>query len=67
MDGCRCSQCWSLREYMLRLTGKDYGLPAAPGHAPGLSLVEDPCDGSYCCECAKCRAEVRELIARKAA
>ena len=31
---CRCSACFTLREAMLEITGKDYGLAAAPGHAP---------------------------------
>jgi hypothetical protein len=28
---CKCPQCWSLAEYMTAMTGKDYGLPRAPG------------------------------------
>lgn len=43
-SGCLCLQCWSLFEYMARLTGKDYGLQPAPGHAPPARarLVEGP-------------------------
>lgn len=52
---------------MERLTGRAYyGLPAALGHAPVVA-VEDRCDGSYICECSKCREEVRALMARRAA
>ena len=62
MPGCKCESCYGLREHMVELTGKDFGLPAAPGHAPVVELV--PCDGSYTCGCSKCREEVRALVAR---
>ncbi len=39
-SGCLCPQCWSLAEYMAHLTGKDYGLNPAPGHAPSLQAVK---------------------------
>jgi hypothetical protein len=38
--GCRCRHCFGLAEYMDGLTGRDYGLPRAPGHAP-LADVSD--------------------------
>jgi hypothetical protein len=37
-SGCSCPHCFSLAEYMADLTGKDYGLSPAPGHA--LKLVQ---------------------------
>lgn len=74
MTGCRCRECYGLAEYMRDLTGRDYGLPSAPGHhtlrvvTPGTAPPEaivDPvvvCDGSYVCGCLKCVAERRELV-----
>jgi hypothetical protein len=55
MDGCRCPDCFSLREYMLELTGRDHGLPAAPGHGRRLRVVERP--HSMTCDCRRCEAE----------
>ena len=59
-NDCRCPQCFGLREYMLQLTGKDYGLPRAPGH----NVVEIPigpvCDGTYECACPKCVKQRRQ-------
>lgn len=49
--GCRCRHCFSLREYMLALTGKDYGLEAAPGHAPAGGTQ---CTGELTCPCPDC-------------
>lgn len=65
--GCKCSECYGLREYMLDLTGKDYGLKPAPGHtadAPALPGTK-PCDGSMTCRCEDCENEKLELIVRR--
>lgn len=60
---CRCSQCFGLAEYMLDVTGKDYGLPRVAGHAPAL-VDPDPCDGSMTCSCKNCSEERRRRIVR---
>lgn len=45
MDGCRCPQCYGLREYMLERLGQDYGLPVAVGHTYVAARSEEPCFG----------------------
>lgn len=60
---CKCSQCFGLAEYMFQVTGKDYGLPRAPGCLI-TPIVLDPCDGSMTCECARCVSERRSRIMR---
>lgn len=66
MEGCKCPSCWGFAEYMRQLTGKDYGLPAAPGHAPEPDETSPPCQGGYVCPCPKCRAEVAERLQQAA-
>lgn len=66
MAGCRCPECWGLAELMLELTGKDYGLPRAPGHVP-FAVDVTPCDGSYTCLCDACKAERAERVWKAAA
>ena len=61
MSGCRCPECWSLREYMLALTGKEYGLPAAPAphNREARALVREvqaDCS-SMTCMCERCQSE----------
>lgn len=76
-ENCRCPECWTLCEYMLQLTGKDYGLQPAPmrakraaAAAAGTSVpttrarVEESCDGSYTCGCKKCAADKAKLVRR---
>lgn len=78
-SACRCSRCYGLREHMLDLTGKDYGLPAAPGHEPvrlriltpdpeppaSLAVLVVPeCDGSMTCDCAGCDEVRAKRVAR---
>lgn len=52
---------------MLELTGRDYGLPEAPGHLTvPLRVIDGPpvpdvCDGSMTCGCEAC---VQERVAR---
>ncbi len=79
-QGCRCPDCFGLKEY-LEASGLDSrGLPPAPGHKPNVlrvvtfgsddasAIVEEVlCDGSYTCECAACVAERAELVARRRA
>lgn len=62
MDCC-CRECMGLAEFMLNVTGKDYGLARASGHAPFL-VESDPCDGSMTCACKRCEAERRARIVR---
>jgi hypothetical protein len=55
--------CYGLAEFMVALTGKDYGLPKASGHAPHpapLRVVEAPCE-SMTCICPKCSAKRAQL------
>lgn len=61
---CSCSQCFGFAEYMLNVTGRDYGLAQAPGHAPTLIEV-DPCDGSMTCDCKRCEADRRVRVVRR--
>lgn len=61
---CKCSQCFGLAEYMFQVTGKDYGLPRAPGCLI-TPIVLDPCDGSMTCECGRCVSERRSLQGRR--
>ena len=59
-QGCRCPQCWTLCEFMQAETGRDYGLPAAPGHhtqTVGPFEPLDPCAGTMTCDCKRCRLE----------
>lgn len=74
MNGCRCPQCWGLAEYMQQLTGKDYGLPNAPGctatlrvlttgPAPtSLVALDRTCDGSMTCSCPDCEQERAQRV-----
>ena len=66
-QGCRCRECFGLAEFMHRLTGKDYGLPRAPGHSSLLPEELDPCDKTLTCGCARCESEreQRRAIALK--
>lgn len=60
---CRCSQCYGLREYMLQLTGKDYGLPKAKGcNGAWVAFVVHGCDGSMTCSCSRCEQERAERV-----
>ena len=68
MDGCRCSQCEGLGEYMRRLTGREYsGLPAAPGHHSSthgpFTLLR--CDGTPTCGCDRCETHRHLLMQSK--
>ena len=79
MNGCRCSQCWTLREF-LESAGRPEAvwrdLPAAPGHQATtlrvvtlgsdepVNLVPDVCDGSYVCECAVCTVDRARRVQR---
>lgn len=60
MSGCRCPECWSLREHMLEETGKDYGLAPAPApHNQPRALVREvqaDCS-SMTCVCERCQSE----------
>jgi hypothetical protein len=59
--GCRCSLCFGLHEFMERLTGKDYGLPKAPGITPEPVKAEPtPCE-SMTCICPKCSAKRAQM------
>ena len=40
MNGCKCAQCFGMAEFMLQVTGRDYGLPRAQGH-PRLRAVSE--------------------------
>lgn len=69
--GCKCAQCYGLREWLTDHGHDHRDLPAAPGHAtlrvlthgqPPTTLIAlpsdpDPCDGSMCCQCKSCTAE----------
>ena len=39
-NGCRCSSCYGFAEFMDQVTGREYGLPRAPGceHAESAKL-----------------------------
>lgn len=41
-SSCRCPECFGLAEFMLSETGKDYGLPASPGHSLPELVVPEP-------------------------
>lgn len=60
-QGCKCRHCYGLAEYMAHLTGREYGLPAAPGHTTQLTLVAMPgetlCNGRLDCQCKNCRTD----------
>jgi hypothetical protein len=61
--GCQCPLCFGLAEFMLKETGKDYGLPKAPGHPPHpatLSAEPTPCE-SMTCICPKCSAKRAQM------
>lgn len=49
---CRCRDCFGLREYMLALTGKTYGLPATRSETPVRPPEPvgpcDVCDHPHC-------------------
>lgn len=70
MSQCKCAACYGAAEFMMDLTGKDYGLPRAPGHRPqrlrvipaAVRVVSD-CDGTLTCECARCERDRRERVA----
>lgn len=76
--GCKCSQCFGLKEFMGDRAPA--GLPDAPGHEVVtlrvvtteahpenvVSLVPDVCVGGYTCPCDKCQAE-RDALVRRAA
>jgi hypothetical protein len=58
---------------MLEITGKDYGLPPAPGHVPARLHVVTPgpdvtvtveavCTGRMTCPCRRCSAERAERL-----
>ena len=53
---CCCSECFGLREYVLKVTGCDHGLPKTRQQKPVLRLVEARCD-SMTCECERCTRE----------
>ena len=63
-QGCRCPACYGLAEYMLAVTGRDYGLPPAPGHHTSDSGSDGlvVCDGGMTCECAACVGERRVRV-----
>lgn len=64
-NACRCPQCYGLREHMLDATGKDYGLPRAPGcaRARGLTLAnQEHCQQTLTCTCTDCRLDRTRLI-----
>jgi hypothetical protein len=58
-------QCFTLAEYMLELTARDYGLRPAPGHGPPVLRVA-ACSGHYDCDCPRCTAARAELVRRGA-
>lgn len=66
-DGCRCRECWGLAEYMLATTGRDHGLPRAPGHITArLDELDAPaCDHTLTCPCATCQQERVAAIHRQ--
>lgn len=59
MDGCRCRECYGLREYMLEHTGRHHDLPTAPGHLTvALHELDQPvCSGILTCPCPICQQE----------
>lgn len=59
-DECRCSQCWSLAEFMRAETGKHYGLRPAQGHPP-LRVVH-ACSGEYTCTCERCSEDRKRRV-----
>ena len=65
MISCRCRDCFGLAEHMLLLTGKNYGLKAAPGHSSAnhQPLTDTPaCDQSMTCPCKACATERSKLV-----
>jgi hypothetical protein len=65
-SGCKCAQCYGLAEFMQALTGKDYGLPKASGHAPQpatLKVEKRVCESMTCIcpECSAKRAQMRPV------
>lgn len=68
--GCCCPECFGLAEYMTKLTGKDYGLPAAQGPltlrvvTAGPPVREDPCKGTLTCPCVVCDQERATRVQR---
>lgn len=75
--GCKCRECFGFAEYMLAATGKDYGLPRAPGHdsvrlrvltfdkdEPDGVVSEVRCSGRMTCECPSCAADRAERVQR---
>jgi hypothetical protein len=49
---CRCRECFGLAEYMLKLTGKTYGLTPTRSEAPTRAVEPtgpcDVCDHPHC-------------------
>jgi hypothetical protein len=73
VSGCRCPECFGLREYLEAQGLPTRGLPAASGHQPHRpavvaredgTIVEIHCDGSMTCKCPKCTAERSALVKR---
>lgn len=64
--GCRCQEHYTLCEYMFELTGKDYGLMAAPGNVQRYVVrdLTDHCDGTMTCGCERCQGERAERLRR---
>ena len=63
---CKCKDCYGLAEYMMDLTGKDYGLKRAEGHkgdSPPMPGVKE-CNGSMTCECKECSRQKQLLVTK---
>lgn len=66
MKGCKCRECFGLREVMVGLTGRDHGLPQAPGHV--VATPKPSCDNTLVCICPDCasrRAQMRPAAVRQ--
>lgn len=71
-DGCRCSECYGLAEWLEENGLDTRGLPPAPGHQPLTPILKDEdgtiveihCNGSMTCSCPKCEGERAALVRR---
>jgi hypothetical protein len=58
--GCKCKQCFGLREYLQDKGLEHRDLPAAPGH-PTLP-TRAICSGTYGCHCVDCQLSRRRTV-----
>lgn len=71
VDGCKCRDCYGLREYLADHGMDMRGLPAAPGCGARRPVALEAISGevphdprSYTCQCVACRAEIAERMRR---